>query len=81
MSTKTFHMSDNKRLLELMRLGTSMGRPDAAEIYSPPRVTSIAHRFNLIPGFALDLSVIYPEDGMPWDFDKPEKNVQRHWRY
>ena len=43
--------------------------PDIAEIYSPPRVTALAHRFKLNPGFALDLTVSDPEDGLDWNFD------------
>lgn len=42
-----------------------------SEIYSPPRVTQLIkdmkHK-HLLPGFAFDLPVNDPEDGMPWDF-------------
>ena len=47
-----------------------------SEIYSPPRITKEIKRGryrNLAPGFALDLTVIDPEDGEPWDFSKKEK--------
>ena len=47
-----------------------------AEIFSPPRLTGYLSRFPdkvLAPGFALDLTVMDPEDGMPWDFSRPEK--------
>ena len=27
----------------------------------------------LLPGFALDVTGIDPDDGMPWDFDDPAK--------
>ena len=42
-----------------------------SEIYSPPRITREVKngRYrNLAPGFALDLTVVDPEDGKPWDF-------------
>ena len=47
-----------------------------SEIYSPPRITAELRRRRrrwLLPGFALDLTVMDPEDGMPWDFSRPEK--------
>jgi hypothetical protein len=44
-----------------------------SEIYSPPRVTGLASGLGLIPGMALDLSAIDPDDGLPWDFNNPEK--------
>jgi len=47
-----------------------------SEIYSPPRVTKEIKqgRFrHLAPGFALDLTVIDPEDGQPWDFSRKDK--------
>ena len=43
---------------------------DVGEIYSPERVTTVASRMRLIPGLALDLTTVDPEDGEPWDFDK-----------
>ena len=46
------------------------------EIYSPPRVTTMAERFKLIPGLALDLTTIDPDDGMPWNFDDPSKRAK-----
>jgi hypothetical protein len=47
-----------------------------SEIYSPPRVTKILSSMPghaLAPGVALDLTCTDPFDGLPWDFDKPEK--------
>ncbi len=47
-----------------------------SEIYSPPRVTKVLSAMppsELIPGFALDLTCIDPEDGKPWDFNKKSK--------
>ena len=44
-----------------------------SEIYSPPRVTGLASGLGLIPGMALDLSTVDPDDGKAWDFNNPEK--------
>ncbi|MBS94029.1 MAG: hypothetical protein CL799_06265 [Chromatiales bacterium] len=51
-------------------------RRTVSEVYSPPRVTKVlskAGRHPLAPGFALDITCIDPDDGEPWDFDRPEK--------
>ena len=42
-----------------------LGLVDVAEVYSPPRLTEAAKRFNLKPGSALDLTT-------GWDFSKSE---------
>ena len=47
-----------------------------AEIYSPPRVTSLADQFGLNPDFALDLTVMDPYDGKPWNFDDEDKRLR-----
>ena len=47
-----------------------------SEIYSPPRVTAMAHAMpslRLVPGFALDITVTDEFDGMPWDFSTSDK--------
>jgi hypothetical protein len=47
-----------------------------SEMYSPPRVTAEIRRMkhrHLLPGFALDLTVVDPDDGMPWDFSQSGK--------
>ena len=47
-----------------------------SEIYSPPRVTEELRKMrskHLMPGFALDLTVIDPDDGRPWDFSGQDK--------
>ena len=36
----------------------------------------MAQRFKLIPGLALDLTAVDPDDGLPWDFDNPEKRAK-----
>ena len=52
------------------------GKKIGSEIYSPPRVTDLIRRIksrHLLPGLALDLTVVDPEDGLPWDFTKSHK--------
>ena len=47
-----------------------------SEMYSPPRVTAEIKRMkhkHLLLGFALDLTVVDPEDGEPWDFSLSHK--------
>ena len=47
-----------------------------SEIDSPPRFTKELKRGrhrHLAPGFAFDLTVIDPDDGMPWDFTRNHK--------
>ena len=47
-----------------------------SEMYSPPRVTAEIRRMkhrHLLPGFALDLTVVDPDDGLPWDFSNAGK--------
>ncbi len=46
-----------------------------SEIYSPPRITAELRKMrgrHLMPGLALDLTVIDPDDGLPWDFSKSD---------
>ena len=50
-----------------------------SEIYSPPRITAELRKRKsryLLPGFALDFTVIDEEDGQPWDFSKEEKRAK-----
>ena len=50
-----------------------------SELYSPPRITeALSHLPNarLIPGYALDLTVMDPADGKPWDFTIPTKRAR-----
>ncbi len=50
----------------------SAARRMVAEVFSPPRITAMLQRhpsLKLTPGFALDLTMNYPDDGMPWDFN------------
>ena len=63
------HTTDTNTYLELQLLAATMGAPDVAEIDSPPRITALAHRMGLTPGFALGLTVLDPHDNMPWNFN------------
>ena len=47
-----------------------------SEIYSAPRTAAaikLLPELRLIPGFALDLTMVDEDDGAPWDFDNPRK--------
>ena len=57
---------------EIRKMGLMSIKNDVSEIYSRPRITAYAASLGLSPGFALDLAVIDPDDGQPWDFDVPE---------
>ena len=59
--------------LDLTRLANMMGSPHVSEIYSPPRVTTVAQKMRLIPGLALDLTVNDPADDKPWDFNDEDE--------
>ena len=65
-------LSDDSQLLALMRAANQIGHPHVSEVYSPPRVTSLAHRFGLRPGMALNLTTI-DENGVPWDLSFSER--------
>ena len=79
-TNRTKKWDDDERNI-LMSLGVfESATPKAvvSEIYSPPRVTEELRRKpwtwrSLMPGFALDLTVDDPDDGMPWDFSKSGK--------
>ena len=43
------------------------GNMDVGELFSPPRVNQVANKFQLRPGWSLDLTTV-DEDGRPWDF-------------
>ena len=52
------------------------GKPHVSEVYSPPRITNIAENIGLKKGWALDLTEVDPEDGQPWDFSRPDKQLK-----
>ena len=52
------------------------GKKIVSEIYSPPRVTDLIRKMrsrHVMPGFAFDITVVDPDDNMPWDFSLKEK--------
>ena len=51
------------------------GAHDVSEVYSPPRVTAMAERMGLDPGWSLDLTVA-DEDGLAWDFSTQAKRAK-----
>ena len=58
--------SDLQEIMQLLKeFGCASRRNDVSKIYSPPRVVAMAARMGLRPGFALDLTVIDPDDGLP----------------
>lgn len=69
------------RLLQMLGSSTTSKRPvrsarTISEIYSPPRVTAELRRCRnqqVLPGFALDLTVLDPDDGQAWDFSRKSK--------
>ena len=75
-------------LFLLMQLGHGRGyrrerrqahRRIVSEIFSPPRITQHLSQFprdDLAPGFALDLTVTDPDDGLPWDFNCAKKRAK-----
>ncbi len=67
---KTAKTPVNRRQRRTMNAG---GRGHVAEIYSPPRVVSVAEEMGLDPAWSLDLTQLDEEDGLPWDFSRPEK--------
>ena len=63
----------NQRVNEMMNQYGRKIEFTVHEAYSPPRVTDVATAMGLIPGMALDLTTNDPDDGLPWDFNDPEK--------
>jgi hypothetical protein len=54
-------------------------RTIVSEIYSPPRVNKLIRELrskHILPGFSFDITVVDPEDGMPWDFSIPAKRLK-----
>ena len=57
-----------EQILHLNQLSKPFARRTISEIYSRPRVTTLSEKFGFARGVALDLSVLDPEDDLPWDF-------------
>ena len=66
----------NKLVSEINCISNISHGSHVSEIFSPPRVTALANKFKLTPGFALDLSQDDPEDGKPWDFNNSAKRAK-----
>ena len=47
-----------------------------SKVYSPARVTETARKMGLKDGWALDLTVDDPDDGLPWNFDDESKRAK-----
>lgn len=76
-------LEDLEQLHEVVKsLGHARTNGVVTENYSPPRVTALARSLGLSPGFALDKTVVDPEDGQPLGFDaaakreKSERNIR-----
>lgn len=60
------------------RDGRAARRQAVSEMHLPPGVArpiSPMPSLRLVPGFALDLTCIDPDEGMPWDFDIESKQI------
>ena len=55
------------------------GKNDVSEVYSPPRMIEVAESVGLKGGWAVDLTQVDPDDGMPWDLsiEAKQKKVMR----
>ena len=53
---------------------------DVAEIYSPPRMTSMAQKLGYTPGFSMELTTL-GEDGLPGDLSvaATQRKALRRW--
>ena len=61
------------------REGCQAARRIVTEVYSPPRITKLirdSKSRHVMPGYALDLTTVDPEDGLPWDFSLKSKRVK-----
>ena len=58
------------------QLGERDVHSHVSEVYSPPRVTGLCASLGLLPGMALDLSSVDPDDGKTWDFNDPERGAR-----
>ena len=58
-----FQMPENRRQRRSLKQQGYL--TDAAEVYSPPRVTAAARKMGLNAAWALDLTQVDPDDGKP----------------
>ena len=75
--------SDACKALEALKAYGSDVSHHVTEVYSPPRVASMASKLGMIPGMSFDLTRVDPDDGKPWDFNDPGKRnkAKRHLRF
>ena len=71
-SQKVFK-GDAQNWLQQMRQELNPMEATITELFSPPRVTKEAKSFNLKPGDTFDLTVVDPDDGLPWDMNDEKK--------
>ena len=62
------HKFDIKTADKQKKRMENTGASDICEVYSPPRVTAMAEKMGLNVGWAPDLTVSDPDDGLRWDF-------------
>ncbi len=73
-SAKADFQEQHSILQKISMLSTK--RSVVSELYSSMRVTAYAKQLGLSPGFAPDLTILDPDDNMPWDFDVPTKRAK-----
>ena len=71
---KKFQMPKNRTNRELLL--ADEWKTECGEVYSPPRITKLIGEMGMRPAWALDLTVVDPDDGEPWDFSVPNKRAK-----
>ena len=61
------------QILSISQTSKGLGTPNVSELHSPTRVTGLAEKFGFCRGVALDLTVLDPDDRLPWDFSLKHK--------
>ena len=69
-------LSDQNQPIGIMRDANKLGSPHATDVYSAPRVASMAKRVGLRVGCALDLTTFDVDGNTPWNFKIPEKRYK-----
>ena len=69
-SKELFSIPKNRRQRRSLN---NRGKNDVSEVYSPKRISKVAGEQGLREGWAVDLTEVDPDDGMPWDFSVQEK--------
>ena len=61
------------------RKGCKAARRILGEVYSPPRIAKLIRDIrnrHMLQGYALDLTTVDPDDGLPWDFSRQSKRMK-----